>query len=794
MQIHELNNYNGDFDSNAYIAVDNGNDTGKTSIPSVLAETNAKISQLDTDLNDRIDNIVAGGAAPSAAEVTDARYGANGVTYTSLGAAIRSQVDDLNSALSEIANDAYKETAKPINTTVTGWRLNQSDGLCSENANYKMDKYSVTAGDFIKVESDDRFQFQSVASVPSTGTSNRVGNTMGAGTYYLIVPNGATYLIISTPKTDSTAKCYNLTPFIEESFPKYEAGWNNLFDGDEIPIKYLCSFRRGAARSDGTVASWSWRIVSPDILYTDREIELTVSVPGFRFYVSYYTSDGIWTSESGWNTASYIVPKGSHYRVTIARVTENESETADIDIFATSVNVSSLFSNVTDTVYGYELASQNNLVIGTFETDHIVSNEPKRARTGYIYVNQPTEFAVTPNDDYYWLVKGSNLINDVLQDVESYIPSWNHTAQTLILQKGIYVLVVANGSTYGSSTNYDISNPSIRFSFTALSLADAITEAMSGSENNEILTSKYAVELPNYWEEYMQTKLPDVIAQVRSAAMTGDSFVFFTDYHIEFNSGNSHLLMNRILDNTPLDMVVFGGDIMNGSATKAESYAKCQEFAQRFRKLPMFGIRGNHEYNLDDGGSASVKFSENDIYNYLIKQSERKIKGPGKMYYYVDNEPQKIRYIFLDSKNQYGYDDYPMDDAQIAWLTAILSELNDKWKVVIFVHQFMGKSYEDHTWYVTENGERIENAIAESNTDATICAIISGHWHEDYSMKKNGVPYIVTTWDGYYADSNRTRGTSTELAFDVFTINSSDKTIKTTRIGYGEDRSWTYGE
>lgn len=90
MQIHELNNYSGSLDD-AYLAADNGSDTGKM-----------KTTALTDPLNARIDNIIAG-TAPSAAEIVDARLGADGVTYPSLGAAIRDQVTDLKSDLADIA-------------------------------------------------------------------------------------------------------------------------------------------------------------------------------------------------------------------------------------------------------------------------------------------------------------------------------------------------------------------------------------------------------------------------------------------------------------------------------------------------------------------------------------------------------------------------------------------------------------------------------------------------------------------------------------------------------------------
>ena len=99
MQIHELNNFTGELNSGAFVAVDNGNDTGKLSIPNLLSDTEAEIDALDTSLNARIDNIIAGGAAPSEAEVTDARLGADGITYPSLGDAIRSQFTNTNNEL-----------------------------------------------------------------------------------------------------------------------------------------------------------------------------------------------------------------------------------------------------------------------------------------------------------------------------------------------------------------------------------------------------------------------------------------------------------------------------------------------------------------------------------------------------------------------------------------------------------------------------------------------------------------------------------------------------------------------
>lgn len=88
MQIHELNNFSGTPGASDYFATDNGTDTSKISAADLYAPLNA-----------RIDNIIAG-PAPSAEEIVDARLGADGVTYSSLGDAIRGQVTDLKSDIS----------------------------------------------------------------------------------------------------------------------------------------------------------------------------------------------------------------------------------------------------------------------------------------------------------------------------------------------------------------------------------------------------------------------------------------------------------------------------------------------------------------------------------------------------------------------------------------------------------------------------------------------------------------------------------------------------------------------
>lgn len=83
--------------------IEDGIDTLDKSTTNLTSNLNSEIQTRTTEtttLKSRVDQIVAPtGEAPSAAEVTDARVGADGTTYDSVGNAIRTQVTDLKSQL-----------------------------------------------------------------------------------------------------------------------------------------------------------------------------------------------------------------------------------------------------------------------------------------------------------------------------------------------------------------------------------------------------------------------------------------------------------------------------------------------------------------------------------------------------------------------------------------------------------------------------------------------------------------------------------------------------------------------
>lgn len=256
MQIHELNNYNGNLDSSAYLAVDNGSDTGKVSTVELLADTNAAVSQLDTVLNGRIDNIVAGGEAPSTSEIVDARYGADGVTYPSLGAAIRDQVTDLKSDLDELVSgitDTFFTKEVGAVNTIIGKRVGVSDkynSIIAVSENMSSIKiFPVKKGKKYKAYGfgydRNSFYIGGISDSADIENTQTVKQKLLCGTdvypdgytyhYVEFVAEVSGYLSLTYRTAQTEAKLYE-----SEYVPKFDAIYSHILikNGDEY--NYLC--------------------------------------------------------------------------------------------------------------------------------------------------------------------------------------------------------------------------------------------------------------------------------------------------------------------------------------------------------------------------------------------------------------------------------------------------------------------------------------------------------------------------------------------------------------------------
>lgn len=314
MQIHELNNFTGTLGSGAYLAVDDGNDTGKLSTQQLLAATEA-----------RIDNIIAG-PAPSAEEIVDARLGDDGVTYPSLGDAIRDQVGDLKSAINN--NQVWEEL--PLTYTDGGY-IKPNDG---QVASYGTWHYT----DYIDIRNDNDFD-----SIYVTGTVDSAGSIEYNAFYTdsqtfissfsctageVSIPSNARYVRLSYPKAAEFVQTLSIKKATFRG--EFENLKTDSFD-DSIYVKAQLEFEAGGVATstgqnyDG--AEQRNRLRSK-ILRSDKSIKLFLpktlpspltSIWVMVFYWNSSDTSGARTSSSGWlqfpAVYTYTIPAGTNFRI-----------------------------------------------------------------------------------------------------------------------------------------------------------------------------------------------------------------------------------------------------------------------------------------------------------------------------------------------------------------------------------------------------------------------------------------------------------------------------------------------
>ncbi len=236
------------------------------------------------------------------------------------------------------------------------------------------------------------------------------------------------------------------------------------------------------------------------------------------------------------------------------------------------------------------------------------------------------------------------------------------------------------------------------------------------------------------------------------------------------------------------------------------------------RKKTLY-VEGNHDRNIYDPVMPIQDFV-NLMYRPIKRNENVHFGGVNKAYYYVDFPKQKIRIIVL-SKYDFegsGYDGkagYKHD--QMEWLANTALKCSNEYHVIVATHSApidlndnnLGQNenvlIEILENFVDGNNSTISSTSSDDaypsytiNTKFTekrnLIGVFTGHNHVDDYRKVNGVNYISIEC-GYVeaGDLNNREGfTYSAIAFDVVIINKNTRNVSLTRIGYGDNRTFTY--
>lgn len=337
------------------------------------------------------------------------------------------------------------------------------------------------------------------------------------------------------------------------------------------------------------------------------------------------------------------------------------------------------------------------------------------------------------------------------------------------------------------------------------------------------------ITIPAYYVSHLRDK-EATIRGLASKCAKGDSFVFITDTHhstdyaingnrasAHDNTNNSIDLIRHIMKNTGTRFIVFGGDCVNTSNGIDEMTHSIASYISRYEetKNNLVYCVGNHEFFSDYPNHTNIPTLET-LYGCTAKSNESNYIGAdGSFSYFFDNIAQKIRYFVIGSNK-----DTVVSNETTNWVLEEFQNIPNGYKVICIGHAFLSDdltAFRGRFKVISEaldalKSKSVYNYVYTQYTTYTydytgtnvepIC-MITGHTHIDGSIStQGGIPCICTTTDSFYQNHERVNGAVTnvprekdtinEQAFDVFTIDTVNKKIYTTRIGYGADREFSY--
>ena len=310
------------------------------------------------------------------------------------------------------------------------------------------------------------------------------------------------------------------------------------------------------------------------------------------------------------------------------------------------------------------------------------------------------------------------------------------------------------------------------------------------------------------YKRQLEKRIEQINDESKEIGTNGDMFIFITDMHNPYApfvdkpiSIRQNLraipLIKKVLECTPCNKVFVGGDLafssLSANNTRELAYNQCRTVVNRFNELidvPVYFIKGTHD---DNGYTDNTYYMDNQLYplfNACLEKDKDVTWGDrNKLYWYVDNPIAKIRYICLNTfpRKSDGTQSVGAEADQKSWLKNVALNVPDNdWVAVILAHKIH--------WGIQE--------IAKEKMDSgvTVAFCLGGHEHRDtfipYTDLENGkgVNFVQTTCDACYAEDGygRTAGTDNENAFDVVTIDKTQRKIVMYRIGAGDIRSFYY--
>lgn len=296
--------------------------------------------------------------------------------------------------------------------------------------------------------------------------------------------------------------------------------------------------------------------------------------------------------------------------------------------------------------------------------------------------------------------------------------------------------------------------------------------------------SPISYEVPEIFQNQLERAITRINSQTNSSDY--DAFIFITDPHWYRNKKQSPALIKALIERTPVQTVICGGDIIHSHfTTKQKAINQLKDWENAIKGTGVneyYCIFGNHDDNSNGSPPVEIRLGKKEVFGLLYGSFAYQSNVHWAPYtnwadYYVDHDISKTRYICLD---WIGTQDSG-DRGQ--WLKDVL-DIDDGYRVLIFHHGVY--QYNSSTQGISATGKlNILTAITDLYPNK-VKAIIQGHVHLDGLFLQHSAPIIITSCDTYQNNLGAyqmTQGTLDQQCFDVMVVDYSNSKIYTTRIG-----------
>lgn len=289
----------------------------------------------------RIDNIIAhNNKTEGNTELVDIRVDNDGNTHESAGGAIRNQVSLLK-----------KFNEGSVGVTFT------CDSALFENGSWNHEDVKSN-GEVYRVRSIGALYFPYDVLLSFADGFHVRGywcNDSGVSVDYfnwtsspLVIPAYQRFKIIIARITEDTTETADIAEFVKKIVLK--SGLRVEIDTLKNNMDNLTAESFGLNAADfvnGWIEGWNngvlnttpkYRVVTPNVMYFPYDVIIHAK-EGYRFALNYW-KNGAFVSDELWQT-EYFVPSGQRFKIMIARVTEDSTETANIAQFVEQIYVES---------------------------------------------------------------------------------------------------------------------------------------------------------------------------------------------------------------------------------------------------------------------------------------------------------------------------------------------------------------------------------------------------------------------------------------------------------------------